>query len=337
MIRHAIRIAILPLACACSAGSSNGGLPFFDEDGGGGSESDAGALDGGSGGASGGSAIDGGTSGGPRDAGRNDAGGSPGGGDAGAGGTPTRGGGVYLTSWDYAIGSTPARGYSASAAFVRAYPTATGGSCTSTTSGDCVLYRCPVASSAADAGAAAPGASAGAISVTGGASPLRLVPSGGSYAALTGQARLWSGGEALTITADGAEVPAFTLRATAPSVLTVTSPVFPAAGGSVVVARSRAFAVSWTGGAAGSVSANVGAVSASTSTSILCTFPASSGAGSVPASLLAQLPSPATSAYVSITGSATAAAVVGGWDVRATLTTLARTASGSATAAATIQ
>ncbi len=306
MFRHAVRIAILPFACACSAGSSSGGPPLFDEDGGGG----GGSIDGG-----GASATS----------------------DAGAGGTPTRGGGVYVTSWDYAIGSTPVRGYSASAAFVRAYPTATGSSCTSTTSGDCVVYRCPIAANAVDAGAAAPGASAGTITVAGASSPLRLVPSGGSYEALTAQTKLWSGGEALTIAAEGAEVPAFTLRATAPSVITVTSPVFPAAGGSVVVARGRAFAVSWSGGAAGSVSANVGAVSAAISTSITCTFPASAGAGSVPASLLAELPAAPTSAYVSITGSATASAVVGGWDVRATLTTLARSASGSATASATIQ
>jgi len=40
---------------------------------------------------------------------------------------------------------------------------------------------------------------------------------------------------------------------------------------------------------------------------------------------------------VSITGAASANAVVGGWDVRTTLTTLARTATGSATASATLQ
>lgn len=322
MVRRTTWVAMVPFACACSAGTSSGdgdgGLRFPSSDSG-----------------SGGSAADGGRA----DAG----GGASGPSDAGALGAPTRGGGVYLTSWEYAIGTTPVRGHSASAAFVRAYPTASAsGACTSTTSGDCVLYRCPIASSAADAGAADPGAansgaSAGAIVVSGGTSAVRLVPSGGSYAAVTAQTKLWNGGESLTITADGAEVPAFTLRATAPSFVTVTTPVFPAAGGSVVVARSGAFAVSWTGGSAGSVSANVGAVTATTSTSITCTFPASSGAGSVPASLLAELPSSPTSAYVSITGAASATAVVGGWDVRTTLTTLARTATGSATASATLQ
>jgi hypothetical protein len=317
MVRIELWVVLLPFACACSAGTSSGdgdgGLVLSSADGGAGSSgADGGRTDAGSGGS-----------------GPNDAGGSS---------TPNRGGGVYLTSWDYAIGTTPVRGHSASAAFVRAYPTAsTGGACTSTTSGDCILYRCPIASSTGDAGAASTGASAGAIVVSGGASAVRLVPSGGSYAAVTAQTKLWNGGEALTITADGAEVPAFTLRATAPSFVTVTTPVFPAAGGSVVVARSRAFAVSWTGGSAGSVSANVGAATATTSTSITCTFPASSGAGSVPASLLAELPSSPTSAYVSITGAASANAVVGGWDVRTTLTTLARTATGSATASATLQ
>lgn len=268
------------------------------------------------------------------DGGSDDSSTTPDGSTTEGGTTATKGGGVYLTSWDYTIQSTPVLGMSASASFVSAYGTGTG-SCTTTKSGTCTIYQCPIGG-ASDAGTPPP-ASAGTIAITGGSKTVQLVPSGATYAAQSAQQTLWNGGETIEAKSSGAEVPAFDLKVAAPAYVTVTTPVFPAPGGKVTINRAQTFPVAWTGGASGDVTVGLTGSTASASTSISCIFPASSGSGSIPSSVLANLPSSPTSATISVTSSSATETIVSGWSVRLQLLTLSKTATGTASAQATIQ
>jgi len=247
--------------------------------------------------------------------------------------TPTKGGGIYLTSWSYTIANTPVAGMSASAGFYSAF--AGTGSCTTTTDGACTISACT--SGGADAGGGAVAASAGTIQITGGSKPVQLLPSGTTYTAVTGQTAFWNGGEQLDVVGAGAEVPAFNLKVTAPGLISVTSPVWPSAGGKVPITRAQAFPVAWTGGGAGNVVVAISGTAGSLSTSVSCSFTASGGSGSVPASALALLPASPTSAAISITASNATESVVSGWSLRVNAMTLGKSTSGVASAAATIQ
>jgi len=248
--------------------------------------------------------------------------------------TPTKGGGVYLTSYAYTVANTPVAGMSASAGFYSSYGSASG-SCTTTTDGACTISVCTTGGG--DAGGAAVAASAGTIQVTGGSKPVQLVPSGTTYTAVTGQTTLWSGGEQLEAVGGGAEVPAFDLKVTAPGYVTVTTPTWPAAGGKVPITRAQPFAVAWTGGGAGNVVVGISGIAGAQSTSLSCSFAPSGGSGTVPASALAKLPASPTSASVSINASNATETVVSGWSLRVTAMTFAKTSTGVASATATIQ
>lgn len=248
--------------------------------------------------------------------------------------TATKGGGVYLSSWDYTIQSTAVLGMSASAGFVSAYSTG-GSTCTTSKTGSCTVTQCPTGGSS-DAGTPPP-ASAGTISITGGSKTVQLVPSGTTYTAQSAQQKFWNGGETIEAKSTGAEVPAFDIKATAPAYVTVTAPTFPASPGKVTVNRAQALGVAWNGGGAGDVSVGITATTASASTSIACTFPASGGSGSVPSSVLTSLPSSPTTATISITTSNVTETVVSGWALRLTLMTLSKSANGTGTAQITIQ
>ncbi|HEX7601158.1 MAG TPA: hypothetical protein VF316_06110 [Polyangiaceae bacterium] len=257
-----------------------------------------------------------------------------GGGNNDSGTAATKGGDVYVASYAYTIANTSVAGMSASAGFDSAFGAATG-NCTTTTDGACTITSCTTGGS--DAGSGAVPASAGIIQITGGNKPVQLVPSGPTYTAVTGQTALWGGGEQLDVSSAGAEVPAFDLKVIAPGYVTVTTPVWPAAGGKVPITRSQAFALAWTGGGAGDVVVAITGTAGSQSTSLSCTFSASGGSGSVPASALAMLPASPTSAAISITSSNVTEAVVSGWSLRVNALTLGKSTSGVASGGATIQ
>lgn len=263
-----------------------------------------------------------------------DAGPGSDGGTNDSGTAATKGGGVYVASYAYTIANTTVAGMSASAGFDSAFGASTG-NCTTTTDGACTISACT--SGGSDAGSGAVPASAGVIQITGGNNPVQLVPSGPTYTAVTAQTALWGGGEQLDVSAAGAEVPAFDLKVIAPGYVTVTTPVWPAAGGKVPITRSQAFALAWSGGGAGNVVVAITGTAGSQSTSLSCSFSASGGAGSVPASALAMLPASPTSASISISASNVTDAVVSGWSLRVVALTLGKSPSGVASASATIQ
>ncbi len=133
--------------------------------------------------------------------------------------------------------------------------------------------------------------SAGAVHVTGGAKTIDLVPSAkGTYAAISGNDSLWIGGEPLTVTADGKDVPAFTVRLVAPSKVTLTAPALPAARSSLEVTRQMPFLATWRPAASGEVVLYFDIATGASAYSATCNFKASAGVGEVPASAFSDFP-----------------------------------------------
>jgi hypothetical protein len=172
-------------------------------------------------------------------------------------------------------------------------------SCQSETEGECVSYVCAPfvqaeAGTTIDAGSPTP-PNAGVISVSGARIPAgtKLTPgTDGKYPALQ-QSGLdaWSGGETLSISAVGAEVPAFsgTVTAPAPSVA-LTSPAISTTQ-KAEIDRSKALAVAWSGAGAGTLTVSATAsVPGGGSAVVTCRFDASKGTGQMPTKLLAKLP-----------------------------------------------
>ncbi|MCA3014634.1 MAG: hypothetical protein INH41_19805 [Myxococcaceae bacterium] len=220
------------------------------------------------GGSSGG--VAGGTAGGA-------AGGSAGGSTAG----PTRSGTVTVGQSTLEVAGQTFRSGGVFAGFVEA-PAGTP-LCTSTVMGACTLTTC---GAAADAGTPADAGQVGAgtLTVTGLADGGLTLTGGVNGYAQSIAGPVFVAGALVSVAASGGAVPAFTAQVTAPGAATLTAPACPSR---ICPALSRAAGVpvSWTGGT-GTV---VVQVLAGTD-QVLCQFPASSGAGMVPAAALASLP-----------------------------------------------
>lgn len=159
-------------------------------------------------------------------------------------------------------------------------------SCTTKTSGGCTLSICQVPEPAKP-----PYASAGTLTLTGGARTLTLTPNADkSYTTLVDNTQtLWNGGEPLTLTASGADVPAFTTQLTAPTPVVITSPLPPGAGGPISISRASDLQMTWTGGN-GKVRGGISVSYASSTASLICVAAASAGSYTLPAAMIAQLP-----------------------------------------------
>ncbi len=195
--------------------------------------------------------------------------------------------------------------------------------CTGFTVGSCAVSI--FGPQAADAGSGPTGFSAGPITVSGGASTLVSTPMssifGSLYPNYMSLQALWSGGEAITVSAAGADVPAFSTTLMAPRAVAVTAPVWPD-GGPMTLPRDQDLTVRWSGISDGWVEIGLdGGSSLSRAVSISCRFSPSSGQGVVPAALLAQLPSGDGGLLVRSVDSAQPTA--SGWNVEVTLGTVA--------------
>ena len=288
---------------ACSSdedstnGSGSGGSSSVGSGGAtGGAAGNGGASGAGGGAASGGSGGLAGTGG---SAGSGASGGSAGtGGAAGSGGS---GGSDWYESGYVSVmqsvvmaGGNEYASYSFAAGVSRGPISDTGGSgCSFEEDGPCRVTDCITQS--ADAGTPAyETVSAGVVQLLGANQPLSLSPdASGTYTAITGQEKLWSGGATLTISAGGNIVPAFeeTLFGAAP--VTLTSPAMPAPGTQTTLSTSSPLSLTWSGGVGGTVTVMLTrTITGATTRSVLvsCTYPATDGAGTVPASAMAALP-----------------------------------------------
>ena len=169
---------------------------------------------------------------------------------------------------------------------------ASGLGCVPSTSGPCVLDDC----SAVDAldGGVLLVASAGPVTLTGGnaSSPVRIPYGFGDIyrATLIGSA-LFDAGAVLTVSAPGADFPAFHGEsAPAPAAITVTAPALTMGidGPTYPFEAGAPLTWSWTGGSAGST-VTVTVINASLI--ITCSFDAAAGTGTIPQSVVAQFPS----------------------------------------------
>jgi hypothetical protein len=170
-------------------------------------------------------------------------------------------------------------------------------SCQSDTEGDCVSYVCaPDAGSTVDPecprSERPTTPNAGTISISGARIPAgtTLTPrADGIYRSFTKQGlKAWSGGETLSISADGADVPPFTGTVTAPAPnVALTSPATSSIQ-KADIDRSKPLPVAWSGAGAGTLTLIASARGGLSY--VECQFDASKGKGQMPAKLLAKLP-----------------------------------------------
>jgi hypothetical protein len=207
-----------------------------------------------------------------------------GGGDDDGSGAPdapkaTHSGYVSVQSYDAMnTPTTPTRGGTSSAGFF-----ASGAFCMNTQRiGPCDLATCTTTPP--------PAVSAGVIMITGTTQAITMMPTATkTYDTFMVANPLFNGGESVTFTAAGADVPAFTKTITAPTKATITAPPKPSASSPFLnIPRGQDFSVSWSGGGTGLV--QVALNSNNADQRLFCRFEANAGTGKVPAAALATLP-----------------------------------------------
>jgi len=163
---------------------------------------------------------------------------------------------------------------------------------------------------------------AGVIEISGARiSPaIRLEPVNSTqYPELSLPGLVWSGGEDIRFRAAGQPggVPAFEATLKAPSLITVTAPVW---GDSLSVDRSKDLAISWTleGAASGVVAARFTTDTSSGSTTVTCRYPAADKHGTIPSASLKRL-TPASGAGFDVELNEEKHLQVGDWPVRLAL------------------
>jgi hypothetical protein len=192
---------------------------------------------------------------------------------------PENTGFVTVSSSRFVSGTTNVNAGSISATFRLASSVV----CTEQVIGECFLYTCPMNPPPPTH------RSAGPITVTGAALPATLMPLGdNTYDVVsTATQTMFDGGETLTATGTGGDVPAFSVSVTAPTLATLTAPAKPV--GPLTIDRGQDFQASWTGGGAGLVFLYFSAPPGS-GISMSCGYPAAGGTATVPASALAMVP-----------------------------------------------
>ena len=199
--------------------------------------------------------------------------------------------------------------------------------CSDSNDGDCVITVCNLGVGGGGTGGASSGTdrpSAGTLHLSGGERNVDLPPrADGSYAADADLSLLFTGGQTITMAADGADIPAFSEQLTAPALVTVTAPDFT--DGTVDVATASPLTVTWTGGTTDEVHLRLSGNDSVTSTSVLCTYTASDGTGTVSAAALGTLSSYGTGA-ISIATDTSTTIDAGGWQVLLWLNSPAATA-----------
>jgi hypothetical protein len=267
--------------------------------------------------------------------GGDDGGGSTDGGGGADGALPTTKyvGTVTLTQADAQLaGGQAYKSFSVGASFLQPSGSGGGGSANVTTDGPCTITTAGDAGAPVDAGPLTL-LSAGTLSVEGGLVPVSVMPNAqNQYVHTMNSTVLWNGGEMLGVKATGAAMgaPAFDLAVPAPGKATITAPAIAGLGQPTMVPRSANLSLAWTGGT-GTLRAFFFVTGGSVFAS--CTFPASAGSGTVPASALGKLPAGGGTLYFDT--STTAQKVVGEWGLYAyashqAVTPMQTTASGTA-------
>jgi len=232
--------------------------------------------------------------------------------DAGAsdaGGAATTTNGVAASSSSYRLGTSTAMISVLVALVNRATDSEPANACTTVTQGPCVLTTCNYPS---DASESMTPASVGPITLAGAEAPVTIAPQpGGTYATFSDTTRLlWTGGESLTFSAPGGDLPGFEQALVAPSTVTVTQPALVQ--GRTTASRGSDLAVAWTGTSAGALMLELSAPQTATEPLVdaKCTFDAAADRGVIPAALWSAIP--VASLVVTVSTQTTASQVVAG-------------------------
>ena len=157
----------------------------------------------------------------------------------------------------------------------------------------------------------------------------------GGYVAKTGQVELFASGADIGVKAAGGTVPAFDKKLVAPSLVTVTSPAWPAAGTPYDLDRTKPISLVWTGGTAGDVTASVTTFATGQTALISCKFKAADGKGTVPASALGKLVV-TTQGSISVGASSSLAFDQGDWKMTLSASSPAKAGASLASGAAKV-
>ncbi|MGZ5966239.1 MAG: hypothetical protein ACXWP4_01130 [Polyangiales bacterium] len=192
-----------------------------------------------------------------------------------------------------------------------------GARCATKTDGPCLVVNCM------GTGESPRGAAAGTLTLaSAGASLLTSSPkSDGTYPSTFKLGELWGAGDALKISAEGGEIPAFSVDLTAPARPEIIEPPVDS---SPVIKRSADLVVKWkpsTGKVGVWASQVPNTAELRTSTRFLCSFDAAAGTGTVPSSVVSTLATSASLKSVdtslNIGGVVEQALKPGGYSVRA--------------------
>ena len=202
--------------------------------------------------------------------------------DAAEAGPVDRTGSVFAISDTLTVDGGARSAYRAGASFV--HTTTPDGMSTRKTVGPCLLETIGEGTAAIEEDL-----SAGTVHITGGAKPVDLLPrTDHTYAVVTGNESLWNGGETLTVSADGKDVPAFTTSFKAPGKITLSAPA-PTAG-ALTVTRSAGVTATFSGTSSGAVVLYFDIASGQQAFTVTCTFDASLGSAQIPAAAFADFP-----------------------------------------------
>jgi hypothetical protein len=235
---------------------------------------------------------------------------------------------ITLDSQKYQSGGTTYGQGSVSAVFVHESVDPYFG-CSKKTFGSCsVRFDCkPVLTQPPDDLGLQPYASAGKITVgglmvMGMAMPVELTVMdmgmfAGQYNTFQTFMPMFAGGEALTVSAAGGEVPAFSGQVTAPAQPTVTAPAMP--NGTATISRSKDLSFTWTGGSGQlhfvmTVQPAMGAPSG-----LDCSWGVGDGSGTIPAAALQMMPAGSGQGTLSV--ASTSSLMAGSWTVQIASTT----------------
>ncbi len=295
------------------------------------------------------------------------AGGAPGTAGGGAGGAGTSGGAapggstpgtstpatetkvksgiVSLTQTSFAAGGMTFNSYTAFAGFSEGtVATLNSASCKQSTDADCNITECSAPTSQPDAGVADGGAvapvkapTAGDITIAAGQTITLSPDDKGAYGAKTGQVQLFAPGATIQIDAKGDTVPAFSKALTGPSVVTLTSPTWPAAGQPpLAFDHTKALALAWSGGSTGNVGVTLSTSVSGAVTVIACTFPANANQGSISAAAMGKL-LVTDSASISMSASSTESFEQDGWKLQVSANSPVKAGSTFASGVAKVQ
>jgi hypothetical protein len=202
--------------------------------------------------------------------------------------TPIEGYGTVYAYQTAAVASTIAyASTSVGASFFYAGSTTSTASCTQSVIAECQVTACT--GGGTGPGMTPPGASAGTVTVSGGPKTVTLTTSAFGPVSESSNTRYWDGGQALTVTATGDTVGAFSATLLIPEQILVTHPYLPGTG-SVPISRSAGLTLDWSGGVHGQAVFVLAAGDATGATSALCRYPAAQAHAVLPASVLSMFP-----------------------------------------------